>query len=230
MESPIGPHTSTPAELKARLEAERVGDPFLVYRDRGGHQHICTLSRSGRRVTIGRREESDVALAWDREVSRAHAQVELVGGVWTINDNGLSSNGTFVNGERISGQHRLEDGDTIVVGTTPVVFREPGAAAEQSTARAGSAPTRRDLSETQLRVLTALCRPYRGGAPFAAPATNEAIAKEVFLSVHAVKSHLRTLFQKFGIESLHQNEKRAALVGLAMQSGLVSERDFAGRS
>jgi DNA-binding NarL/FixJ family response regulator len=58
------------------------------------------------------------------------------------------------------------------------------------------------------------------------PATNQAIAKEVFLSVHAVKSHLRALFQKFGIESLQQNQKRARLAALALQSGLVSERDF----
>jgi pSer/pThr/pTyr-binding forkhead associated (FHA) protein len=178
-------------------------------------------------MTIGRRGQNDVALEWDREVSRLHATIEHVGDHWTITDDGLSSNGSFVNGERLSGRHRLDDGDTILVGSTAIVFRNPSDTAEQSTVPAGSAPTRRDLSDAQQRVLTALCRPYRGDAPYAVPTTNQAIAEEVFLSVHAVKSHLRTLFQKFGIERLPQNQKRARLVALALHSGLVSERDLA---
>jgi hypothetical protein len=229
VESPIAPHTSTPVELKERLEAERAGEPFLVYRDEAGRQHICTLPSPRETVTIGRRATNDIALDWDREVSRLHALIEHIGESWTITDDNLSSNGSFVNGERLSGRHRLEDGDTILVGATPIVFREPGAEPEQSTARAGSAPLRGDLSVAQRRVLVALCRPYRGDAPFAIPATNEAIAAEVFLSVHAVKSHLRVLFRKFGIESLPQNKKRAELVRLALHSGLVSERDFGTR-
>jgi pSer/pThr/pTyr-binding forkhead associated (FHA) protein len=228
VDSPIGPHRSTPAELKERLEAERGGYPFLVYRDPEAHQRIYVLSNP-QRVTIGRRSSNDVALEWDGAVSRLHAVVEHFG-AWTITDDQLSSNGSFVNGERLSGRHRLEDGDTILVGSTPIVYREPGAGSEQSTVRAGDAPMRGDLSETQRRVLIALCRPYRGGAPIATPATNEAIAKEVFLSVHAVKSHLRTLFQKFGIEHLRQNEKRTQLVALALQQGLVTEHDFADPS
>jgi hypothetical protein len=75
-------------------------------------------------------------------------------------------------------------------------------------------------------VLVALCRPYRGDDPFAVPATNQAIAEEVFLSIDAVKSHLRALFHKFGIEDLRQNQKRARLVALARQGGLVTERDY----
>ena len=226
MESPIAPHTSTPQELKERLEAERAGEPFLVYRDGNARQRICVLSTPRDVVTIGRRGGNDIALDWDREVSRLHAIVEHVGGDWTIADDALSSNGSFVNGERLGGRHRLEDGDTILVGETSIVFREPGAEPDQSTVRAGSAPARSDLSDAQRRVLIALCRPYRGDAPYAVPATNQAIAKEVFLSVHAVKSHLRTLFQKFGIEALPQNQKRARLVALALHNGLVTDRDF----
>ena len=47
----------------------------------------------------------------------------------------------------------------------------------------------------------------------------------MFLSVDAVKGHLRALFSKFGIEHLPQNEKRLRLVERALQAGLVSERD-----
>jgi pSer/pThr/pTyr-binding forkhead associated (FHA) protein len=230
VDSPIAPHTSTPVELKERLEAERAGEPFLVYRDASARQQICVLSGPREAVTIGRRPETDITLDWDREVSRVHAIVECVAGSWTITDDALSSNGSFVNGERLQGQHRLLDGDTIQVGTTAIVFRDPAAEPEQSTVRAGSAPKRSDLSDGQRRVLVALCRPYRGNAPYAVPATNKEIAKEVFLSVHSVKSHLRTLFEKFEIEGLPQNQKRARLVALALRSGIVSERDFGDRA
>ena len=226
MESPLAPHSSTPSELKERLDAERAGEPFLVYRDAERHQHICSLVNPAAAVTIGRRAQNDLPLEWDREVSRLHAVLERVGGAWTISDDGLSSNGSYVNGERLVGRHRLEDGDIIMVGSTSIAFREPGFDGGESTARAGAAPTRADLSAGQRRVLIALCRPYRGDDQYAVPATNQAIAEEVYLSIDAVKSHLRALFHKFGIEDLPQNQKRARLVALARQSGLVSDRDF----
>ena len=81
------------------------------------------------------------------------------------------------------------------------------------------------LSPTQRLVIGALCRPYTAGTPYATPATNQQIADEIFLSVDSVKSHLRTLFGKFGVEDLPQNQKRARLVELAFTSGLVSERN-----
>ena len=80
------------------------------------------------------------------------------------------------------------------------------------------------LSETQRNVLDALCRPQRLAGPYAAPASNQQIADELYLSVDAVKTHLRTLFHKFGVEDLPQNQKRAKLVERAFQLGLVSER------
>ena len=81
------------------------------------------------------------------------------------------------------------------------------------------------LSETQRLLLNALCRPHKVGGPYAAPASNQQIASELFLSVDAVKTHLRTLFQKFRLEELPQNQKRAKLVVRAFLLGLVSEQD-----
>ncbi|MDQ1692447.1 MAG: hypothetical protein QOD87_2555, partial [Pseudonocardiales bacterium] len=69
-------------------------------------------------------------------------------------------------------------------------------------------------------------RPYGDSAQYAAPASNQTIAGELFLSVDAVKTHLRTLFQKFHIEDLPQNQKRAKLVERAFSLGLVSRRDL----
>jgi DNA-binding NarL/FixJ family response regulator len=77
----------------------------------------------------------------------------------------------------------------------------------------------------QREVLTALARPYKHDE-FASPATNQDIADELHLSVDAVKSHLRTLFQRFGIEHLPQNQKRARLVAEALQLGVIAVRDL----
>jgi FHA domain len=224
--SPVARHASTPAELKERIAAERTGAPLLIYRDGGGRQHICELSGEASSVTIGRRADNDIALEWDLEVSRLHAAVERIGADWTITDDGLSSNGSFVNGDRLVGRHRLEDGDTILVGKTPIIFRKGDGGDLESTVSAGPTPTRAQLSAAQRKVLIALCRPYAGNASFAIPATNQAIADELFLGVDAVKAHLRTLFQKFGIENVPQNQKRARLVALALRSGVVTERDL----
>jgi hypothetical protein len=77
------------------------------------------------------------------------------------------------------------------------------------------------LTDTQLGILAALCRPIAAGNADATPATDQEIADEVFLSVDAVKGHLRALYRKFEIEDLPQNQKRARLVELAIEGGYL---------
>jgi hypothetical protein len=216
----------SPRELKARIDAERAGQPFVFWRDDAGAQHIITLSPDRQRVTIGRREQSDVALTWDQEVSRTHALLEPVGEQWTLIDDGLSRNGSFVNGSRIRGRYRLADRETMVFGKTRVVYREPNSADEsQSTVRPVGPQGAIPLSETQRRVLIALCRPiFESGAETAA--TNPAIAAEVSLSVDAVKGHLRALFARFDLDELPQNEKRLRLATIVLSAGLLVAHDF----
>jgi hypothetical protein len=84
------------------------------------------------------------------------------------------------------------------------------------------------LTDTQLGILAALCRPIASGNHFATPATNQEIADEVFLSVDAVKGHLRTLYRKFGIEDLPHNQKRARLVELAIEGGYIKREEPTG--
>jgi pSer/pThr/pTyr-binding forkhead associated (FHA) protein len=217
---------SSPAEIAARLQAERDGAPHLLLRDAGNVQIIVPLDPDRRRLTIGRGEGSDVQLHWDRDASRAHAELERIGGVWTISDDGLSRNGTYVNGERVGSRQRLRDGDVLRVGQTVVVFRDPIGAGFSSTNMGGPELVPPHVSDAQRRVLMALCRPYKEPGPFTTPATNQDIAAELFLSVEAVKTHLRALFTKFGVEGLPQNQKRAKLIERAFQTGLVSERDL----
>jgi hypothetical protein len=214
------------AELKARTEAERNGVPFLLYRDGEDSQRLFSFERDVVQASVGRRETADLVLDWDEQVSRLHAQFERVEQDWTVVDDGLSRNGTFVNGERLSGRRRLSDGDSLRFGATTMIFRSPQVDEQAGTAVASQIPTAVDLSTTQRRVLVALCRPYKDGTAFASPATNQQVADELFLSVDAVKTHLRVLFAKFGIEQLPQNQKRIRLVERAFYAGLITERDL----
>ncbi len=219
-------HSSTPSELKAQIEAERAGGPFLVHRDGEGMQVITTLAEDGGALTVGRSAGAGIALAHDPEVSRVHGALEAIGGDWTLSDDGLSRNGTFLNGERISGRRRLRDGDVIRFGNTPVTFRDPrGTESAETHLAAGISEVAR-LSETQKKVLIELCRPFKDGSAFATPATNQQIAEQLFLSVDAIKAHLRVLFEKFELTDLPQNAKRAALVERAFQAGAIAPRDL----
>src|SRR5689334_11437339 len=88
----------TPAELKEVIAAERTGHPFVVWRGEDGEQRVLLLDQQRWRVMIGRDPAADVSLPWDAEVSRSHALLEQVGRGWTVVDDGLSRNGSFVNG------------------------------------------------------------------------------------------------------------------------------------
>ncbi len=161
----------------------------------------------------------------DDQVSLLHAELRRIGGQWTVVDDGLSRNGTFLNGERTSGRSRLRDGDELRFGETVVVFRDPASVEAGETAAAPDAPAV-ELTPSQRKILLALCRPYRDGSTYATPATNKQIADEVFLSVDAVKGHLRTLFERFGLGDVPQNQKRVKLVEVAMQNGVITIRDL----
>jgi pSer/pThr/pTyr-binding forkhead associated (FHA) protein len=219
------PRTSAP-ELKAQIEAERGGRPFLVFRDGDGEQRIVTVEAGTAALWIGRGESADVRLDWDEEVSALHAQIEVVRDECTLLDDGLSRNGSFVGEQRVDGRRRLCDGDTLRFGRTAVLFRRPGEGAPEATVAAGRVPGAAAVSPGQRRVLLALCRPFKDESPFATPATNQAIAEELHLSVDAVKTHMRALFEKLEVEDLPQNRKRVALVERALQGGAVSRREL----
>jgi pSer/pThr/pTyr-binding forkhead associated (FHA) protein len=219
------PQTSAP-ELKAQIEAERRGRPFLVFRDGGGTQRIVAVAAGASALWVGRGESADVRLDWDGEVSALHAQIEVVRDECTLLDDGLSRNGSFVGEQRVDGRRRLRDGDILRFGRTAVLFRRPGEDAPEATVAASEVPAAATVSPGQRRVLLALCRPFKDQSQFATPATNQAIAAELHLSVDAVKTHMRALFEKLGVEDLPQNQKRAALVERALQSGAVSRREL----
>ena len=72
-------------------------------------------------VLIGRDPHAQALLEGDGFVSARHALVRVRGGRLTIADLG-STNGTFVNGERIAAETALDDGDEVAIGSTRMVY------------------------------------------------------------------------------------------------------------
>jgi pSer/pThr/pTyr-binding forkhead associated (FHA) protein len=198
--------------------------PYLSYKRADGSQESALLSEDRHELTIGRREGNDVALPWDPIVSRLHARLERIGEAWTFSDEGLSRNGSYLNGQRVTGRRRLHDGDTIRVGGTVLTYRDPAEQADTTVVEVSLAPP--TLSEIQRRVLLALARPCCEPGSVQLPASNQQIAQELSYSVASVKGHLRVLFAKFNVPPLPQNQKRLKLVDLALRTGAISPRDL----
>ena len=101
---PASPHAASAAELKAQIEAEREGRPFLIYRDGDGKHSLHVLVDSKERVTLGRRTSADVPLGWDEEVSRLHAELVRSGDDWTLSDDGLAVDEGAVQRQAVVGE------------------------------------------------------------------------------------------------------------------------------
>src|SRR5690242_12559308 len=165
--------------------AEAPASASLTFRGPDGGWRVVPLPESGA-LTIGRREEADLSLPWDQEVSRLHAELSLHAGEWTVSDDGWSQNGTWVNGIRIEGRRRLADGDLITIGRTVLTFRggsRTGPGPTMVPGELGAAPA---FSEQQQRVLRALCRPLLGDGEGVAPASDEEVAGETGIPLEQV--------------------------------------------
>jgi FHA domain len=212
----------TEEELEARLTAERLGIPFLVYRDGEDNQKIFPLEPARRSVTIGRRDEADISMPWDPECSRLHAELELRAGEWTITDDGLSQNGTWVNELRLVGRRRLADGDIVRIGRSHITYSRPGVIGIGPTLVPGELSATPRFSEQQQRILRALCRPLFVDGVGINPASDEKIAAATGISLEAVQAELDHLGRALGLDEMPVADQRAEIALLAMRSGLVS--------
>lgn len=211
------------ADLDARHAAAERGVPFLVYRDADGAQRIVSLDPAGGALTIGRREEADIRLPWDGEVSRLHAELTPRAGEWTIADDGLSQNGTFVNELAVEGKRRLRDGDLVRVGRTVLEFCAGGPPVGSVTVAPGKATSQLTFSELQQRLLAAFCRPLREGA--GEPASDAAIAAAIGESPELVAAEITHLIETLGLAEVAEDLRRYELAILALRAGLVSADD-----
>lgn len=169
------------------------------------------------RTTVGKAPENDISLAEDSTASHLHAMLERFPAGWCVSDLG-SSNGTWVNGERIWSPRRLRDGDEIRLGQSRLIFREPLSVGGTKTEVEDAPPT---LTTRERDVLLALCRPLLDRDMFTEPASTRSIADELVITQAAVKQHLANLYDKFGIPPSDSN-RRAGLANDALRRGAVS--------
>jgi FHA domain len=245
-------HVNSPrrgGELQALQAAQQTGLSFLYWRDGGERLQFLMLGTQSQAeaptsrprsaepvattkwlpspdhpVTIGRRESADVPLPWDGQVSRQHATLHPAGHDWKVVDED-STNGTWVNGCRISAGKRLNNKDHLVLGETRVDYWSGEGHGSVSTARAAGSYSGIELTPRKRKVLIALCRPvFVEGAT--TPATNPQIAEEVSMAIDTVKGILKELFEQFGLAAVAQNEKRSRLVATVREHKLLAPHDF----
>ena len=179
------------------------------------------------RVTIGRRPSADVALESDEEVSRLHAELVRKGEDWTLADEGLSMNGSFVNGEPVRGQRRLRDGDAIRVGGTVLIFRNPRTTSQRPRHPRMSCDHREPVGRTAPRAcgpVSAVQR-VRGIRNTTKQRTDRRRAVPERGRGEEAPAHPVPEVRRL---PLPQNEKRARLVERAFAGGFISDQGLLG--
>ena len=162
---------------------------------------------------IGRRDTSDLVIA-DPHVSLAHARVKRRQGAVLIEDLG-STNGTFVNNERLTTSRALRHGDVVHFGSVETRFEDRSSqlAREDSTEAmdipqpAEEETERPVLSPRQVEVL----RYLKQGM------TNPQIAAQLGVTERTVKAHCQEVYDRLGVPN------RTAAVDAAHRLGLPAD-------
>jgi pSer/pThr/pTyr-binding forkhead associated (FHA) protein len=142
----------------------------LIIEDDEGRKTVVPFVRE--EITIGRQEGNTIRLT-ERNVSRRHARLMRQNGHVVVEDLG-SSNGTRINGERISGQSTVKDGDLIQIGDYDLALQSDVAAAArpQRTVTAELAPEEMEASaaEAETEAEAPVAEQEEGDEEEAAPA------------------------------------------------------------
>ena len=195
----------------------------LEVSDGAWSRRVVTLD--GAALTLGSDVDSVDLLVDDPTVSSVHALLERVGTTWLLRDVG-SRNGTRLNGQRVTGQQRLRDGDEIVAGRTRLVFRDRATPRRRATD--GLAPPPSNLTRMERCTLVELCRPLLAHNAFQPPASVREIADRLYIGKNAVQAHLTSLYGKFGLHD--GSDRRVALANEAMLHGAVTLADLEAAS
>jgi hypothetical protein len=190
-------------------------------------------------LRIGRAPDCEVIIGDDAQVSRYHAELRVSGDHAVVRDLG-SSNGTRVNGEPVSGERPLQDGDRIRIGGQDLLFSAdvpvtpfgrtmlakdlPGAAGRTVMAPAagrvaerrgaGVVPTDRDSA------LSALDLPRDAGDGQIQQRYRELYSEFRIRLTNAPTQELKTTYER------RLDELRAAIAILVPQAGVAETRDL----
>jgi hypothetical protein len=123
-------------------------DSFRLVMRRGPTPNqVFDLSKEN--VTIGRDITNDIVIN-DPEVSRHHLRFTRGGDGYTMEDLG-STNGTFINGQRMTGSRPLRPGDMIGLGETVTLAYEPASSPTVASAPSSGAPAAGPTVQTPLQ-------------------------------------------------------------------------------
>ena len=111
--------TSSSEQTPERVVTEESGGRAYMLVFERGSSWVFELPRTGE-IGVGRGDLAELRLR-DSSVSRRHAELSVVDQVVTLRDLG-SHNGTFINGERLSGERVLRTGDSVAVCAATLVL------------------------------------------------------------------------------------------------------------
>ena len=147
--------------------------------------------RDGAPMLVGRAPTCDVPV-FDPTVSRRHAELSLIAGGVKVTDLG-SANGTFVNGEKITGDRTARGGDVVTFGK--VVFKLQDTAPPRVVpAGIGGAPAGATIVRSVKGGSTSFGIPVADLEALKAPGTGEQ-AKEAVNAIQRMQEKLRTLLE-----------------------------------
>jgi pSer/pThr/pTyr-binding forkhead associated (FHA) protein len=116
------PVATTPGTGKGRAKKKSVpkgASVFVVIEPKQHRGRTYTLSNA---LAIGRLDDNDIIIDDDTFISSHHARIEVrPEGVWVVDLK--STNGSFVNGQRLTGERSVRKGDRIQVGSTVLEMR-----------------------------------------------------------------------------------------------------------
>lgn len=199
------------------LQMAEVRQPYVVL-PRTSERLLVAKIELGARLVVGRAREADLSLAFDPTVSSVHASLERHLDLLTVEDLGPSTNGTFVNGTRITARTRLDDRDLVRFGSTEVLIRCPVTATDGRTIALPPEIDWSRLTPTERRVVAALLELWPPEARLQRAPTTQQLGDHLGLGGETVRSHLKSIYGKlrdFGVEP-----SREALAEAATESAL----------
>lgn len=112
--TPVRPPAGSPGSGTKKAKVARGVPTFVVMEPRQRRGELHTLSDS---ITIGRLPDNSMIIDDDSFISSHHAKLEVrPDGVWLVDLK--STNGSFVNGQRVNQEKSVRKGDRIQVGST----------------------------------------------------------------------------------------------------------------
>jgi len=213
------------AGARGRMEGRqaqggKVGMPTVEVWGARGRE--CAIALDEPSYFIGSDPESTSITLDDPQVSRVHAALDSIGSVWFVRDLG-SRNGTFLNHDRVTGQHRLRHNDCIRIGQVELRYLDG-----KELLRPSTTPIDDDcppLTRMERAVLVELCRPILCHDIIREAAEVNQIAQCLFIGRNAVQAHLTNMYDKFELHKHEGASRRKLLAATAIERGCITRRD-----